>query len=391
MKVLQSIPFMLASQGGPSTCTCDLLQGLYENGASVDLLTSKCSNPKDRNLGEGSQWLKEVAMDYRTPLALSKATDRYLCETEYDIYHANTLWLYPVHAVCAYARRVGNPYVLSTHGMLYPTALAVSRWKKRLMGTLWYNEDIMRADCLHATCTAEMEHNRKWGYKGPIAVIPNPVVFPKFVRENHQTASCNVSTDGKRTIGFLGRLHPIKKVENIIYALNILEPEVRKTVKLDVMGKFDDRYEQWLKDEVKRLGLEENVDFVGFVSGEEKYQRLQRLSALMVPSAQENFGMIVPEALICETPVYASLGTPWSELNECRCGWWRDNEPETIAGVIKEILSMSDDELRSMGRNGRRLMEEKYEQHKVAAMMQQLYGWIADGMKMDEKPEFVFV
>ena len=52
---------------------------------------------------------------------------------------------------------------------------------------------------------------------------------------------------------------------------------------------------------------------------------------------------------------------------------------------------MSHDELRSMGRKGRRLMEEKYEQHKVAAMMQQLYGWIADGMKVDEKPEFVFV
>lgn len=390
MKVLQSIPFMLASQGGPSTCTCDLLQGLYDNGANVDLLTSKCYNPKDRNLGEGSQWLKEVKMDYHTPLALSNATDKYLRETEYDIYHANTLWLYPVHAICAYARKVRKPYVLSTHGMLYPTALAVSRWKKRLMGAMWYNKDIMQADCLHATCMAELEHNRKWGYKGPIAVIPNPVVFPKFVNDNQDT-SLNVLTNGKRTIGFLGRLHPIKKVENIIYALNLLELEFRNKVKLDVMGKFDDRYEQWLKDEVKRLGLEDNVEFVGFVSGKEKYQRLQKLSALMVPSAQENFGMIVPEALICETPVYASLGTPWSELNECRCGWWRDNEPKTIAGVIKEILSMSDEDLRSMGRNGRRLMEEKYEQHKVAAMMQQLYDWIGNGMKAEQKPDFVFL
>ena len=390
MKVLQSIPFMLASQGGPSTCTCDLLQGLYDNGANVDLLTSKCSNPKDRNLGEGSQWLKEVDMDYRTPLALSSATDKYLRDTEYDIYHANTLWLYPVHAVCDYARKVGKPYVLSTHGMLYPTALAVSRWKKRLMGAMWYNKDIMQADCLHATCMAELEHNRKWGYKGPIAVIPNPVVFPKFVSERPATCS-KVSTNGKRIIGFLGRLHPIKKVENIIYALNLLETEFRKKVKLEVMGKFDDRYEQWLKDEVKRLGLEDNVEFVGFVSGKEKYQRLQRLSALMVPSAQENFGMIVPEALICETPVYASLGTPWSELNECQCGWWRDNEPKTIARVIKGILSMSDEDLHSMGRNGRRLMEEKYEQHKVAAMMQQLYDWIGNGMKTEQKPDFVFL
>ena len=390
MKVLQSIPFMLASQGGPSTCTCDLLQGLYDNGSNVDLLTSKCYNPKDRNLGEGSQWLKEVKMDYRTPLALSKTTDKFLRDTEYDIYHANTLWLYPVHAVCAYARKVRKPYVLSTHGMLYPTALAVSRWKKRLMGTMWYNKDIMQADCLHATCMAELEHNRKWGYKGPIAVIPNPVVFHKFVNDNQDT-SLNVLTNGKRTIGFLGRLHPIKKVENIIYALNLLEPEFRNKVKLDVMGKFDDKYELWLKEEVKRLGLEDSVEFVGFVSGKEKYERLKKLSALMVPSAQENFGMIVPESLICETPVYASLGTPWSELNECRCGWWRDNEPKTIAGVIKEILSMSDEDLRSMGRNGRRLMEEKYEQHKVAAMMQQLYDWIGNGMKAEQRPDFVFL
>lgn len=390
MKVLQSIPFMLASQGGPSTCTCDLLQGLYDNGANVDLLTSKCYNPKDRNLGEGSQWLKEVKMDYRTPLALSKTTDKFLRDTEYDIYHANTLWLYPVHAVCAYARKVRKPYVLSTHGMLYPTALAVSRWKKRLMGAMWYNKDIMQADCLHATCMAELEHNRKWGYKGPIAVIPNPVVFHKFVNDNQDT-SLNVLTNDKRTIGFLGRLHPIKKVENIIYALNLLEPEFRNKVKLDVMGKFDDKYELWLKEEVKRLGLEDSVEFVGFVSGKEKYERLKKLSALMVPSAQENFGMIVPESLICETPVYASLGTPWSELNECRCGWWRDNEPKTIAGVIKEILSMSDEDLRSMGRNGRRLMEEKYEQHKVAAMMQQLYDWIGNGMKAEQRPDFVFL
>ena len=144
-------------------------------------------------------------------------------------------------------------------------------------------------------------------------------------------------------------------------------------------------------EEVKRLDLEKQVEFVGFVSGKDKYERLARLSALMVPSAQENFGMIVPEALICGTPVYASLGTPWSELNECHCGWWRDNEPATIANVIKEILALSKDELFKMGCNGRKLMEEKYEQYKVASMMKRLYEWIViDKMEKDRRPEFVY-
>lgn len=412
MKVLQSIPYMLASQGGPSTCTCDLLQGLHEVGAQVDLLTAACGNPADRNLGAGSPWLKEVAMDYRTPLALSASAQAFLEASDYDIYHANTLWLHPVHATCSYARKVGKPYVLSTHGMLYPTALAVSGWKKKLMGALWYREDVMKATCLHATCMAEMEHNRKYGYKGPIAVIPNAVVFPEGVELKDESLELR-DRRGRRQIGFLGRLHPIKKVENVIYALDKVRGEgleVSEVLCFQIMGKFDDQYEQWLKDEVKRLKLEDCVEFVGFVSGKEKYDRLSKLSALMVPSAQENFGMIVPEALICGTPVYASLGTPWSELNgvpneneNCRpdgaltsnhspltsgqCGWWQDNNPETITKVILDIFSKSDDELRAMGANGRKLMEEKYEQHKVSQMMVDLYKWInGEG----PKPEFVY-
>lgn len=386
MKVLQTIPYMLASQGGPSTCTCDLLQGLNDNGGNVDLLTVSCNNPKDRNLGKGTSWLKEIDADYKTPLALSRNTDAYLVNSEYDIYHANTLWLYPVHATCRHARNNGKPYIISTHGMLYPTALAVSRWKKRLMETVWFRNDISNATCLHATCMAEMRYNRAYGYKGPIAVIPNPVVFPNYVGVDD-----NNKIENRKIIGFLGRLHPIKRVEQVLYAINLLHADEREQLCFQIMGKFDDQYEQWLKNETIKLHLEKYVEFVGFVSGKEKYERLSRLSALMVPSAQENFGMIVPEALICSTPVYASLGTPWEELNECNCGWWKDNSPESIAEVIREILNKPEKELLEMGKRGRKLMEDKYEQHKVAEMMQKLYEWIYKGMKPNTKPEFVYL
>lgn len=381
---------MLASQGGPSTCTRDLLEGLYDIGTQVDLLSSKpvgsAKSNKEVVLGEGRPWMKLVKCDYFTPLALSKNVDEFLQKTEYELYHANTLWLYTTHATCRYARKMGKPYVLSTHGMLYPTALKVSGWKKKLMGALWYNEDIMRATCIHSTCQQELEYVRAYGYKGPIAVIPNPVVLPLEVNSK-LNESFKYSIERKKQIGFLGRLHPIKKVENIIYALALLNEEESKLLSFQVMGKFDESYEDFLKEEVKRLNLEDCVTFVGFVNGLEKYERLSQISALMVPSEQENFGMIVPEALISGTPVYASLGTPWSELNEYCCGWWKDNEPETIAKVIKDIIYMDDTEIREMGARGRRLMEEKYEQHKVAVMMRDLYHWL---LTENNKPEFVY-
>ena len=384
MQVLQTIYDLTARSGGPSTCVCDLMQGLSDIKAPVELLTVRPAEGDEKNLGAGSGWLKEVAYDYRTPLKISRNIRRVLAESDYDVYHANTLWTDCTHSTCVHARKAGRPYVLSPHGMLYPTALAISRWKKIPMLKLWFQKDIMEAACLHVTCEQEMAHCRAFGYKGPIAVIPNAVVFPEGVEMKKEVFK---DSSGRRQIGFLGRLHPIKKVENVIYAISMLPDERRRQLSFQIMGKYDDKYEQWLKAEVARLGLEACVEFVGFVSGEEKYGRLARLSALMVPSAQENFGMIVPEALICGTPVYASLGTPWEELNQCDAGWWKDNEPATIAGVIEEILSLSDEQLLAKGRNGRKLVEEKYEQHKVAGMMLDLYKWIlGDG----EKPGFVY-
>lgn len=388
MKTLQTIAGLSAKSGGPSTCTLDLLNGLHDIHAGVDLLT--VSSPDI--LGAGSPWLKVEPCDYKTPLGFSHNIKRALTDSDYDLYHANALWSYITHETCKVARTAGKPYIISPHGMLYPTALAIKRWKKVPMLTLWFNKDIHEAACLHATCRQEAEYCRQFGYKGPIAVIPNAVVFPKGIELKDERVELR-DNRGRRQIGFLGRLHPIKKVENVLYAMDKVRAEgleVRDKLSFQILGKYDDQYEQWLKGVAKRLNLEDCVDFVGFVSGKEKYDRLAKLSALMVPSAQENFGMIVPEALICGTPVYASLGTPWSELNEYRAGWWKDNNPSTIAEVMKEILSKSDAELRAMGANGRKIMEEKYEQHKVAAMMKQLYEWIViDRMDQAKKPEFV--
>ena len=385
MRVLQTIYDLTAMAGGPSTCVSDIMQGLYDIKAPVDLLTVKPSDANVKNLGDGSEWLKEVAYDYKTPLRYSRNFRKALANSNYDLYHANTIWTDPIHSTCVHARKASKPYVLSPHGMLYPTALAISRWKKIPMLKLWFRKDIMMATCLHATSRQEADHCRTFGYKGQIAIIPNAVVFPKGV-ELKQNNYRDVK--GRRQIGFLGRLHPIKKVENIIYAIDKLSSEQQNLVSLQIIGKYDDQYEQWLKDEVKRLGLEDCVEFVGFVSGKEKYERLSKLSALMVPSVQENFGMIVPEALICGTPVYASLGTPWEELNTIHCGWWKDNSPETIADVIHEIVTKSDEEILQMGAVGRQLMKDKYEQHKVARMMFDLYRWI---LGETGKPDFVFM
>lgn len=133
--------------------------------------------------------------------------------------------------------------------------------------------------------------------------------------------------------------------------------------------------------------MSDRVHFLGFLHGKEKFERLASVDALFVLSDMENFGMIIPEALIVGTPVMASLGTPWKALNEVGCGWWRDNSPKSIAKVIDELYTMPVEERAEMGRRGREYVLNTFAAEKIAHDMVSLYRWLA---KEGKKPSFVF-
>lgn len=375
MNTLQTIAGFGAHSGGTSTCTYDLLNAMHKNGDNVDLMTLMSSDM----LGNGETWIKALPDDSISPYGFSRNINAFLRQNNYDLYHTNGMWMHCNHETCVVARRNGKPYIITPHGMLYPQALARSTWKKQLllhMGGV--HKDLTHAACIHCTCMEEMRHYKDLGYKNPVAVIPNPVPIPLFVNEigNNRTI---------KRIGFLGRLHPRKNVEALIDAW-ILSGSSVKDAQLVIMGKGEAQYEQMLKACVQQHELK-NVEFVGFVTGREKFERLASLTALCVPSDFENFGMIVTEALSVGTPVIASLGTPWEELHSEHCGWWVSNDVETLARTIKNVLSLPYDEIITMGKSGKRLVRQKYDDLHVAMMMKQLYEWI---VSRGVKPDFVY-
>ena len=371
MKVLQTISNLSRHSGGISTCTYDLLSAMQELDIHVDLLALQKQEP----VGKNKNWLKMLPNDAVGPYAYSRNMHRFLKQSDYDLYHTNGLWLYCNHITCEMARRKQKPYVITPHGMLYPEALARSYWKKWPLLKIFFEKDILQSDCIHVTCQQELKYVRAFGYRGPVAIIANPANLPPYLSEIALAKPIWMKNEQPRKIGFLGRLHPIKKVENLLYGMSLLK---RPTdVQLIILGKGEEAYENFLRKEARRLGLT-NIKFHGFVNGREKYEQLARLSCLFVPSDFENFGMIVTEALSVCTPVMASLGTPWEELNTKNCGWWVDRTPENIAMVIREVISMSSENLLAMGKRVRTLIEEKYSAKQASTQMENLYQWLTE-------------
>ncbi len=376
MRVLHAIEGFDAQFGGIATCTSDLLKAMQSNGHTVELLTPRHSE-SNNFLGENSKWVRSFNYDGLGPVNYSRNAIQELKARDYELYHINGLWQHICHATSSFARKHYRPYVITPHGMLYPETLRRSYWKKWPMLKIWFRKDILNASCLHATCETEMQHLREFGYRGPIAVIGNPVTVPNYI------SNIKIVKPDKTTLGFLGRLHPRKHVENLLRGASLCKI---KDFEIIIVGSGDKDYEKFLHDEVNKLGLENKVKFTGFLTGQEKFEQLARLSALFVPSDMENFGMIVPEALLVGTPVMASLGTPWKDLNEHDCGWWRDNSPESIAAVIDEVATKTPVELLEMGMRGRDLVLQKYEASKVAGQMLELYRWL---LQRGEKPDFI--
>lgn len=244
------------------------------------------------------------------------------------------------------------------------------------MRKLCFDRDLAKAACIHVTCLDEMKYYRQLGFENPVAVIPNPVPFPEI------KIIPNIKNVFR--VGFLGRFHPIKNIDVLIKAWSKVETSGYELV---LVGDGEKTYVDTLKRMVLNLNLS-NVLFTGFLQGKEKQQMIASFDYQVLPSQTENFGMVVPEALIQGIPVIASKGTPWEELNTHRCGWWVDNDVETLAATLREALNIAEDERIAMGERGKQLIRENYSVEMVAGKMKRLYEWILYG---GEKPEFVYL
>ncbi len=105
------------------------------------------------------------------------------------------------------------------------------------------------------------------------------------------------------TITSFGRLKRYKSVDHIIEAMPMILEQI-PDARLEIIGKGDDQ--PFLASRVAALGIEASVEFVGFVSNDEKVRRLQRSHVMVNTSMKEGWGITNLEANACGVPVVSA-------------------------------------------------------------------------------------
>lgn len=294
----------------------------------------------------------------------------------YDLIHQHGVWL-PYSAFTASIAKKKR-IIINPHGLLEEEKFQISYKKKKMAYFLFEKRNLERVSCFVACSDQEAEGLRSFGVTQPIAIIPNGVKEDLQINEYSKTYIESFKKqyqidEHQQILLFLSRIHPFKGLELFIRTLS--ESEFDNWV-LVIAGIDENGHTEELKEIVKKLNLERKVIFIGPVFGKQKITVLDAADCFILPSINENFGIVVGEALSRGIPVIATKRTPWKDLETYNCGWWVERSKEGFSRVLKEVSNTSTDELLEKGQRGKKLVEEKFTWPKVSEQYLSLYSWV---------------
>ncbi len=343
--------------GGPTTAMYSLCSALAKlPNVQIEVVTTDAAGPS----------LSDRIAVSSFPMRLPAGFDVYYCRRQLlvsvspgllrtawariqgaDIVHLSATYSFPTLPVLAMARVSSKPLVWSPHGALIPWR----NMRKPFLKSLWNRACLRlldpRRSFVHVSSDREASGVRTALGMMALRVIPFGVDVPSTGRQ------AIARRDHALRLLFLGRLDPIKGLENLLHALSL---DASKLATLSICGSGRPEYTESLTYLVSKLGLESRVRFNGHVEGKDKLEAFANADALVLPSHSENFGFVVAEALAQGLPVVASKGTPWSAVETEECGLWVDNSPESLAAALGSLSSV---DLALMGEKGRRWVAEK--------------------------------
>ena len=229
---------------------------------------------------------------------------------------------------------------------------------------MYHKSAIKNADCLQATAESEKQNLLQLGYNSNI----------KIVKLGIDAERITMKTSWKKTkqLLFLSRVHVKKGINYLIEAADILHEELQGH-KILVAGEGDADYIATLKQQIIDKGLQEIIQLVGGVYGDKKWEMFQASDFFVLPTHSENFGLAIAESLASGTPVITTVGTPWNDLNSSNSGAWIEIGTQPLVETLRRFLSLTDEDLEAMGKNGRKLIETKYSAKVMAEEMMEVY------------------
>lgn len=354
MKILHVISSVNPKGGGPIEGVRQLHLPIVAAGHSVEIVSLDAPE---------SAYLDEFPIKVHTMgpsnggYAYSPRLAPWLREnaSRFDAVIVNGLWQYHSFATWRALAGTKTPYFVFTHGMLDPWFKHTYPLKhlKKWLYWPWGEYRVLRDACaVIFTCEEERLLAREsfWLYKVNEAVTSYgtstppqdaaslaPIFLGKFPE-----------LQGKRLALFLSRIQEKKGCNLLIDAFAIVcrrDPNLH----LVMAGPDQTGWVAKLQAQAAALGIAERISWVGMLQGEMKWGAFHSAEVFCLPSHQENFGIVVAEALACGKPVLISDKVNiWREIEAENAGFVDEDSAEGTVRNFERWLALPPNDYQAM-------------------------------------------
>ncbi len=278
----------------------------------------------------------------------------------YDVVVVNGLWNYSTFA----ARRVlvGStiPYYVFTHGMLDPWFKKTYPLKSALKQVFWwFCEGPLLNNARAVLFTTEDERTLAhcaflpYRLKDMVVGYGTNDVSGDPATQIEAFLSLIPALRNRNYILFLSRIHPKKGCNLLISAFAPIVAS-HPQVDLVIAGPDQNGLKKGLVAQAQALGISDRIHWPGMLSGDAKWGAFRAAEAFVLPSHQENFGIVVAEAMACGKPVLLTDKVNiWREVLACEAGLVETDTAEGVARLLERYFALSREERDRMGRCAR--------------------------------------
>ena len=221
--------------------------------------------------------------------------------------------------------------IIQPLGFYEPWSLEQKKIKKKIAWFFYQKKILQISNLIH--CASYQEKKNLLILDNNLKTKVLPYGIPNIFIKKKITKKIKIN---KKAI-FFSRIHEKKGVENLVNCWNKIND---KNWKLDIVGPCNDE-SYYLKIQ----SLAQNNLKIRFLKPiytfKEKKKLFKNYDLLILPSFNENFGMVILEALSRGLPVLTTENTPWIDIKRNNSGWFISGGYNNLLLELKKIFKLN--------------------------------------------------
>ncbi|WP_375561859.1 XrtY-associated glycosyltransferase XYAG1 [Bernardetia sp. OM2101] len=298
----------------------------------------------------------------------------------YDVIHIHSWWntvvIFSV-LICVFR---GVKVIVSPRGMIGQYTLHTQKKSLKSIFHKFIGKKLLQKSYLHLTAPIEIQ-DVGFMKKNRFFVLPNLSSF-SVRQQNTEVKHIKKEYTNSFNLTFLSRIHPVKGLEILIEVISQFESnnDSKINLQLDLIGKSEsEEYEKSLKRLISQKKLEDKINWIGWLEGNQKFENLEKSDLFILPSFSENFANVVIECLSTGTPVLVTDKVGLADyVKEKDLGWVCEaNNVESLFQTLQTAINdkVKRDEIRQ---TAPQIIQNDFSSQKLAQKYIEIYQRIKD-------------